>query len=40
LIAHPTKDANGTCARDDKCVCRSCWVRRGGYNDSKKINSK
>ena len=40
LIAHPTKDVNGTCARDDKCVCRSCWVRRGGYNDSKKINSK
>lgn len=28
----PWHDIDGTCGRDDKCECRSCWVRRGGYN--------
>ena len=28
----PYHDIQGTCGRDDKCECRSCWVRRGGYN--------
>jgi hypothetical protein len=25
-------DINGTCARDDKCYCGSCWVRTSGVN--------
>ena len=25
-------DIAGTCGRDDECECRSCWVRRAGYN--------
>lgn len=29
---HPGADRAGTCGRDERCVCRSCWVRRGGYN--------
>ena len=29
---HPWHDIQGTCGRDDACECRSCWVRRGGYN--------
>ena len=29
---HPAADAAGTCGRDTNCVCRSCWVRKGGYN--------
>ena len=28
----PYHDIQGTCGRDDECECRSCWVRRGGYN--------
>ena len=28
----PWHDIQGTCGRDDECECRSCWVRRGGYN--------
>lgn len=28
----PWHDIDGTCGRDDKCECRSCWVRRAGYN--------
>lgn len=40
LKAHPAEDVNGTCGRDDSCECWSCWVRRGGYNNSKKINAK
>ena len=28
----PYHDIQGTCGRDDDCQCRSCWVRRGGYN--------
>jgi len=27
-------DVQGTCGRDDDCVCHGCWVRRGGYNRS------
>ena len=32
LKPHPWHDIQGTCGRDDACECRSCWVRRGGYN--------
>lgn len=32
LKPHPAEDIQGTCGRDDACQCRSCWVRRGGYN--------
>ena len=32
LKPHPAQDVQGTCGRDDACECRSCWVRRGGYN--------
>ena len=32
----PACDVRGTCGRDDHCRCRSCWVRRGGYNDPPK----
>ena len=32
LKPHPWHDVQGTCGRDDACECRSCWVRRGGYN--------
>ena len=32
LIPIPWRDIDGTCGRDDKCECRSCWVRRAGYN--------
>lgn len=28
----PFKDIAGTCGRGTNCVCRSCWVRVGGYN--------
>ena len=31
----PWHDIQGTCGRDDACECRSCWVRRGGYNNAK-----
>ena len=34
LIPIPWRDIDGTCGRDDKCECRSCWVRRAGYNKS------
>jgi len=32
LTPHPGRDLQGTCGRDDACLCRSCWIRRGGYN--------
>ena len=32
LKPHPAEDIQGTCGRDDNCRCRSCWIRRGGYN--------
>ena len=35
LKPHPAQDVQGTCGRDDACECRSCWVRRGGYNKPK-----
>jgi len=28
-------DIRGTCGRDDKCECNSCWLRLGGFNDPK-----
>ena len=36
----PWHDIQGTCGRDDACECRSCWVRRGGYNDPKVLHGK
>ncbi|MCQ2392742.1 MAG: hypothetical protein MJ249_00505 [Kiritimatiellae bacterium] len=35
LKPHPVQDIQGTCGRDDNCQCRSCWVRRGKYNQPK-----
>ena len=34
----PWHDIRGTCGRDDKCECNSCWIRLGGYNDPKVIH--
>ena len=28
----PCTDIVGTCGRGTNCLCRSCWVREGGYN--------
>jgi hypothetical protein len=25
-------DLAGTCGRGTNCLCRSCWIRVGGYN--------
>jgi len=36
LKPHPAEDDRGTCGRDDHCQCRSCWVRRGGFNEPKR----
>jgi len=33
LVPHPAEDIAGTCGRDEACQCRSCWIRRGGYNN-------
>ncbi|MBR4653326.1 MAG: hypothetical protein IKO72_08190 [Kiritimatiellae bacterium] len=33
-------DIRGTCGRDDKCECNSCWLRLGGFNDPKAIYGK
>ena len=27
------RDINGTCGRDANCVCNSCWVRLGKFNE-------
>jgi hypothetical protein len=35
----PWRDRAGTCGRDEACECRSCWVRRGHYNDARAINT-
>lgn len=40
LVPMKWHDVQGTCGRDDACECRSCWVRRGGYNDPKRINAE
>jgi hypothetical protein len=33
-------DVRGTCGRDDKCECNSCWLRLGGFNDPKMLHEK
>ena len=33
-------DIRGTCGRDDKCECNSCWLRLGGFNDPKVLHGK
>ena len=37
LKPKPAHDIQGTCGRDDACECNSCWIRRGGYNDPKRL---
>ena len=37
LKPKPAYDVQGTCGRDDACECNSCWIRRGGYNDPKRL---
>ncbi len=31
-------DIDGTCGRDEKCKCRSCWIRVGGLNRPENAN--
>jgi len=38
VVQCPWHDIRGTCGRDDKCECNSCWLRLGGFNDPKVLN--
>jgi len=40
VVRSPWKDIRGTCGRDDKCECNSCWIRRSGINDPKIIHAE
>ena len=35
----PYRDIAGTCGRDEKCVCLSCWVRKVWEERQKRIAS-
>jgi len=35
----PAHDVQGTCGRGTNCMCRSCWVREGGYNKPRNLTT-
>ena len=40
IVSSRWHDIRGTCGRDEKCECNSCWLRLGGFNDPKVLHGK